>query len=597
MEMASSIRAIAAHSEATTSTRTRTPSPTLATRVRASVTSSTRTQTPSPDGCDVCAAGDDNVDADSDGIPDACDICDLGPNGADSDGDGVPNACDACPAEDDRLDADGDGVPDACDICPGGIDTADSDGDDVPNFCDVCPGFDDAVDTDSDGAPDDCDCAASEPAVFPGNPEVCDGLDNDCAGGVDDGLTNCSTCAPGMVDWDFDGICERAGTVVYVDVDATGANDGTSWADAYTSLDSALEPAVANTQVWIAEGVYEPSIERDPGQNISRRFRGAAGVALVGGFTGGEGAVVESTGDRSLSKLTSDLAIDRLFDLEGDAIFRWLTLDQNGVGRERSDGGIAAVVGGSVRVLDCYVTGEAERGGAFFVGGGHLEVVDSVVERSSAAEGGGLAILGGTVTVDRTLLVANEVRTRLTSFVGGYGGSIYLGGGELTMTNSAVQRGASIITRGRVSGSDLSLHGSPGGVLITGGSASFTNVTFAGNVGQAWDTAEQDGTPFGSALYVLSPGTATVVNSVLWRNEGPQQTGATLVSTTVEGVSGCDPLFPATLPADTVPLPLGAGSECVDAGDTSMSVGDLDIVRAARVQGVGVDLGATESTP
>ncbi|USN54759.1 MAG: putative metal-binding motif-containing protein [Candidatus Peribacteria bacterium] len=32
------------------------------------------------------------------------------------------------------------------------------------------------------------DCDDSEMVMFPGNAEVCDGLDNDCANGIDDGV-------------------------------------------------------------------------------------------------------------------------------------------------------------------------------------------------------------------------------------------------------------------------------------------------------------------------------------------------------------------------------------------------------------------------
>ncbi|HJQ96827.1 MAG TPA: MopE-related protein, partial [Candidatus Polarisedimenticolaceae bacterium] len=45
-----------------------------------------------------------------------------------------------------------------------------------------------ALDRDEDGARDGDDCAAGDPGVFPGATEVCNGIDDDCANGVDDGL-------------------------------------------------------------------------------------------------------------------------------------------------------------------------------------------------------------------------------------------------------------------------------------------------------------------------------------------------------------------------------------------------------------------------
>lgn len=43
---------------------------------------------------------------------------------------------------------------------------------------------------------------------------------------------------------------------VFVDLDAAGAGDGTSWADAYTNLNDALLAAPAGASVWIADGTY-----------------------------------------------------------------------------------------------------------------------------------------------------------------------------------------------------------------------------------------------------------------------------------------------------------------------------------------------------
>lgn len=46
---------------------------------------------------------------------------------------------------------------------------------------------------------------------------------------------------------------------IYVDADATGAGDGSSWADAYSDLSNALENVGQITaEIWIAEGTYLP---------------------------------------------------------------------------------------------------------------------------------------------------------------------------------------------------------------------------------------------------------------------------------------------------------------------------------------------------
>ncbi|MFH1748321.1 MAG: hypothetical protein ABIG44_14915, partial [Planctomycetota bacterium] len=80
----------------------------------------------------------------------------------------------------------------------------------------------------------------------------------------------------------------RAQSTWHVDAAlATGANDGTSWADAFQGrlgLQAALGVAVPDDQVWVAAGVYAPHASN---QTVS--FELESGVAIYGGFPNGGG--------------------------------------------------------------------------------------------------------------------------------------------------------------------------------------------------------------------------------------------------------------------------------------------------------------------
>ena len=68
---------------------------------------------------------------------------------------------------------------------------------------------------------------------------------------------------------------------VYVDANATGANHGGSWADAFTSLKFALDVIPQNADVWVKEGTYTP----DAGTgDRNARFQLKSGQKVLGGF-------------------------------------------------------------------------------------------------------------------------------------------------------------------------------------------------------------------------------------------------------------------------------------------------------------------------
>ena len=147
------------------------------------------------DGSADCVDDDD----DNDGVLDHIDNCSMVANVLQGNYD-MDDQGDACDDDDDN-----DGTSDDVDceptnaaIYPGAIEVCDGQDNDCDGSADAgypdndVDGIADCVDPDddNDGDPDTSDCAPLDSAIYHGGFEICDGVDNDCDGGTDEGSPN-----------------------------------------------------------------------------------------------------------------------------------------------------------------------------------------------------------------------------------------------------------------------------------------------------------------------------------------------------------------------------------------------------------------------
>ena len=197
-----------------------------------------------------------------------------------------------------------------------------------------------------------------------------------------------------------------ASVIRFVRQGANGANNGMSWTDAYTDLQSALtEARTANSavkEIWVAQGTYKPHAT-DP--TVS--FALVSGVALYGGFIGTETQRDQRNNVTNRARLDGDLSGNDGPNLanrgdNSDTIVSMVLcnsatiIDGFTIASGMSDGGASGMLinGGSPVVNACgfqdnAATAPSSEGGALIISSTATPTITGCTFTSNSAQFGG----------------------------------------------------------------------------------------------------------------------------------------------------------------------------------------------------------------
>jgi len=302
------------------------------------------------------------------------------------------------------------------------------------------------------------------------------------------------------------------GSVIYVDDDAAGANDGASWANAHTTLQDALARAgdlKGAVEIRVAGGLYLPDQGkgRTPG-DVQARFELLDDVTIAGGYAGA-GAVDPDARDiaENETMLSGDLAGDdgpnfanytNNAQVVVSSTFNGATAVLEGVtvtGGAGWSGPGMSCYGSGATVTDCTfranqsICREGGYGGAVYNSEGRPTFGHCTFEGNWAmAEGGAIWNQSrAKVTLVECTFVGNYAELRggaVSSFTSGveatdciFTGNVvgHLGGAIYGYQTQHILTGCTFVGNAAVEGG--------GGLCNLGGTASITGCTFTANTG------------------------------------------------------------------------------------------------------------------
>ncbi len=294
-------------------------------------------------------------------------------------------------------------------------------------------------------------------------------------------------------------ICPASG-ILYVDATAANGGDGLTWGTAFNKLQDALSLACGCTgtkpQIWVADGTYYPDegIGRTNDDRFST-FQLCNGVALYGGFAGGETQLSQRDISVNIATLSGDLMQNDGANFANNADNAYHVVTGSGTDMTARIDGFTITAGNAD-----FSTNENNKGAGMFIKVGSPCISNCTFSGNSAnQDGGGMWIQNSTSVISNSSFMGNRAN---------FGGGIYRTNDfTITLINCVI------------SGNSATNDG--GGIfnISVGGSTTLINGTIAGNA-----AGSNGGGIYNGGL------TLTITNTIIWNNQDVSGLGTTNAS-------------------------------------------------------------------